>query len=74
MFARITKLLNKIFVDLQSTFIWIFAIGILISAIGVWAGGEENAPKFKKGLTLSIIGVIVFLLAKPMVDYVKANL
>lgn len=74
MFTRIGYLLNKIFTDLQSTFIWLFAIGILISAVGVWAGGEENAPKFKKGLTMSIAGVVIFLLAKPMIDYVKMNL
>lgn len=74
MFTRIGKLLNKIFTDLQTTFIWIFAIGILISAIGVWAGDEQNAPRFKKGLMLSIVGVVVFLLAKPIIDYVKTNL
>lgn len=74
MFTRIGSLLSRLFTDLQTTFIWIFAIGILICAIGVWAGDEQNAPRFKKGLMLSVIGLIVFLLARPIIDYVKMNL
>jgi stage V sporulation protein AE len=74
MFTKLNAFFLKLFTDFQTTFIWVFIIGVLISAIGVWAGDEQNAPRFKKGLVMSIVGTIVFLLAKPIIDYVKANL
>lgn len=74
MFATIKSFLLKLFTDFQTTFIWLFAIGILVSALLVFTGGEENAPKFKKGLIVCIVGMMVFLLAKPLVSYMDANL
>lgn len=59
---------------MQSTFITIFMIGLLICAIGVWAGDEQSSPKFKNGLKLSVLGVVLFLLAKPVIDYIQVNL
>lgn len=49
-------------------------IGLLICAIGVWAGDEQSSPKFKNGLKLSVLGVVLFLLAKPVIDYIQVNL
>lgn len=74
MFTSIKSFLLKLFTDFQTTFIWLFAIGILITTLGVWMGGEDNAPKFKKGLVISIFGILIFLLAKPLVSYMDANL
>lgn len=74
MFGRIENLILRIFTDMQSTFIWIFAIGLLFCAIMIGFGGDENAPKFKKGLIFCIVGVVVFLLAKPAIEYIQNNL
>ena len=74
MFNRISGLLEALFTDMQTTFLTIFTIGILICAVGVFAGDEHSAPKFKKGIITCVIGVIVFLLADPIIDYVKVNL
>lgn len=74
MFDRIGGLLQALFNDLQSTFITIFAIGLLICAIGIWAGDEHATPKFKKGLIMCAAGVVVFLLAGPIVNYISNNL
>lgn len=74
MFERINGFLNTVFSDMQSTFITVFMIGLLICAIGVWAGDEQSSPKFKNGLKLSVLGLVVFILAKPIIDYVQMNL
>lgn len=74
LFERIGVFLNTLFSDVQSTFITIFSIGLLICAIGVWAGDEQSSPKFKNGLKLCVVGVVIFILAKPIIDYVQVNL
>jgi uncharacterized YccA/Bax inhibitor family protein len=74
MFSTIKSFLLRLFTDFQTTFIWLFAIGILVSALLVWTGGEENAPKFKKSLVVCIVGMMIFLLAKPLVQYMDAGL
>ncbi|UOR14085.1 hypothetical protein [Halobacillus amylolyticus] len=74
MFNRIGQFLDILFADLQTTFLTVFAIGLLICAIGVWAGDDHSGPKFKKGLVLCAFGVIVFLLAGPIVEYIDTNL
>lgn len=74
MFDRIQGLLTSLFTDMQTTFITIFAIGLLICAIGVWAGDEQSGPRFKKGLMFCSLGVVVFLLARPIVEYITNNL
>lgn len=74
MFDRINGLLNALFSDIQTTFITLFAIGILICAVGAWAGDEQTTPRFKKGLTLCVVGLVAFLLADPMVTYFQNRL
>ncbi|WP_017380621.1 hypothetical protein [Paenisporosarcina sp. TG-14] len=74
MFERIQGFLDTLFSDIQGTFIIVFAIGLLICAIGVWAGDEQNSRKFKNGIKLCVFGVVLFLLARPIIQYVQANL
>lgn len=74
MFIRLQGLLNSLFGDITSTFITLFAIGILVCGLLAAFGGEENQAKFKRGLFLCIIGLIVFLLARPIVEYFQRNL
>jgi len=74
MFDSINSLLNTLFSDIQSTFITIFAIGFLVCAFGTWAGDDQYGPRFKKGLMLCVGGIVVFLLADPIVTYFQNNL
>jgi len=74
MFDRISTFLNTLFTDMQGTFITIFMIGLLICAVAVLAGDEQSTPKFKNGIKVCLIGLVVFILAKPIVDYIKINL
>lgn len=74
MFERIDGFLDTVFSDMQSTFITVFMIGLLICAIGIWTGDEQSSPKFKRGLVLSVFGLAVFILAKPIIEYVQINL
>ncbi len=70
MFALIDKFLDGLFGDIQSTFTTLFSIAILITALGTFFGGEEAAPKFKKGLWFSVACLIIFLLAGLITTYV----
>ncbi|MEN0645521.1 hypothetical protein MKY91_20360 [Alkalicoccobacillus gibsonii] len=74
MFNRIRGLLTSIFTDFQTTFIWIFSIGFLICAIATANADENSAPRFKKGAIWCGVGVVVFLLARPIVQYIQSNL
>lgn len=74
MFRQLRGLLNSLFGDITSTFITLFAIGILVCGLLAAFGGEENQAKFKRGLLLCVGGLIVFLLAKPIVSYFQTHL
>lgn len=74
MFNSIQALLLSLFIDMQTTFITLFAIGFLFCAMMIWQGDEQNAPKFKKGLGFTGAAVVVFALAKPIVEYIQNGL
>lgn len=73
MFEAIKGLLNTLFGDITSSFVTLFAIGILICALGAAFGGDESQGKFKRGLITCIICLIVFLLADKVVEYFQTN-
>ena len=74
MFSQLQNLLDSIFSDISTTFITLFAIGVLVCGLMAAFGGEENQPKFKKGLVLCIFGVVAFTLAKPLITYLQTSL
>lgn len=74
MFESLQGLLNSLFGDITSTFITLFAIGILVCGLLAAFGGDENQAKFKRGHFLCVVGLIVFLLARPIVNYFQNNL
>ncbi|MEC0238225.1 hypothetical protein P4H71_28325 [Paenibacillus kribbensis] len=74
MFDKLNGLFEALFGDISKTFITLFAIGILVCGLLAAFGGEENQPKFKKGLFLCIIGLVAFLLAKSVVEYFQGKL
>ena len=74
MFERIQGFLDTLFSDMQGTFITIFAIGLLICAIGVWAGDEQSSPKFKNGIKLWAFFIIKRHQLQILIEYVQTNL
>lgn len=74
MFITLRNAILTLFGDMQSTFLWIFAIGLLICSLGAWAGDEQYSPRFKSGIKVCIIGLVVFLLARPIVQYIDSLL
>lgn len=74
MFTQIGKLLTGLRTDISNTFITLFIIGLLFCALMVWVGGDENAPKFKKSLLVCLAGLVIFIIAGPIVTYVKTKL
>ncbi len=73
MFEAIGGLLTTLFGDITSTFVTLFAIGILVCALGAAFGGDENQGKFKRGLITCIICLVAFLLAGKIVEYFQKN-
>lgn len=74
MFTKIQGLLNSLFNDIQTTFLTLFAITLMISAI-VWAFGDEHTSAgAKKWFVRILIALIVFLLAMSIVTYVRSKL
>lgn len=74
MFDQIGGLLDSLFSDIQSTFITLFVIGIMILGLLTAFGGQESQGKFKGGLIFCIGGLAVFILAPAIVDYFQNNL
>lgn len=74
MFESLQGLFNTLFGDITKTFITLFSIGILVCGLLAAFGGEENQPRFKKGLITCVTGLVAFLLAKQVVDYFQTNL
>jgi len=62
-----------VFNDLTSLAITVFGIGVVVCALGVWKGDEENVHKFKKGLTWTVIAFVIAVLAKGILAWVKAG-
>ncbi|WP_430510707.1 hypothetical protein [Gottfriedia solisilvae] len=73
MFTTLQNFFKALFGDIQKTFIWLFAIGALFTALMVWLGDEQSSPKFKKGLTVCLWGLVLFLIVKPMITYVAGK-
>ena len=74
MFATLKAFFSSLFNDMQGTFIWLFTIGMLICGLMAWLGDEANQSKFKKALVFCIWGLVIFLLAKPIITYVDSKL
>lgn len=74
MFDSLNNLLNTIFIEFRQILITLFAIGLLVTASLTAFGGEENKRKFQQGFVISLIGLIVFFLAKPIIEFVRSTL
>lgn len=72
-FTKINTFLGTIVTDVTGLAITIFTIGFIICAIGVARGSEENVPRFQKGLLWTGIGVVVVVLAKVIVTWIKTG-
>lgn len=74
MFDSLNNLLNTIFIEFRQLGMTIFAIGMLVMAVLTAMGGEENKRNFQKGFLISVIGLIVFFLVKPIIEFFRTNL
>lgn len=74
MFDSLNNLLNTIFIEFRQLGITIFAIGIIVMAMLTAFGGEENKRSFKAGFVICLVGMIVFFLARPIIDFIRTTL
>ncbi|MEH2980229.1 MULTISPECIES: hypothetical protein [Bacillus] len=72
-FAGIKHFLSGLFSDITSTSITVFALGFATCALVVWRGSEETVPRFQKGMFWTGAAVVVSVLAKVIVTYVKSG-
>ncbi|MDJ0333276.1 hypothetical protein [Planococcus sp. S3-L1] len=74
MFDSLNGLLNNIFIEFRQLGITIFAIGMLAMATLTAFGGEENKRKFQTGFVIALAGLVVFFLAKPIIEFIRTSL
>ena len=74
MFESINSLLDTIFNEFRSLGVTIFAIGIIVMALLTAFGGEENKRNFQRGFVVCVVGIVVFFLAKPLIQFIKTSL
>lgn len=60
--------------DIKDIAITLFTIGIMVTGSILFFGGEEKNPIFKKAFAWLLIGLIVMLLAGPIVTWVDTSL
>jgi hypothetical protein len=70
-FTGIKNFLGSLFSDVTSTSITVFALGFAFCALMVWRGSEEVVPRFQKGMFWTGCAVVVSVLSKIIVSYVK---
>lgn len=74
MFDSLNNLLDTIFSEFRSLGATVFAIGIIVMALLTAFGGEENKRNFQRGFVVCVAGMIVFFLAKPIIDFIRTTL
>jgi len=74
MFESLRGLLDTVFSEFRTLGITIFAIGLIVMALLTAFGGEENKRTFQKGFVICCAGMVVFFLAKPIVNFFQGNL
>lgn len=74
MFDSLNSLLNTLFIEFRQLGITVFAIGMLAMAVLTAFGGEENKRKFQTGFVIAVAGMIVFFLAKPIIEFIRTGL
>lgn len=74
MFETLKDLLDKIFTEMRGLGVTVFSLGLIIMALLTAFGGEENKRTFQRGFVVCIFGIIVFFLAKPIVNFFQGQL
>lgn len=72
-FTNINKFVVATTGSVTTLVISIFILAIIVTGAMVAWGSEENVPRFKKALIWSIVGLMVTVLAKTIVTWVRTG-
>lgn len=73
-FDIVDKFLQNMKGDIQDVAITLFTIGIMVTGSILFFGGEEKNPIFKKAFGWLIVGLIIMLLAGPIVTWIDTSI
>lgn len=72
-FSRINSFISAQYTEILNLFLTVSAIGVLVCAFMIWQGSEENVPRFKKGLFWTLVALVIAVMAKGIITWVKAG-
>jgi hypothetical protein len=70
-FTKINSFVQASTTSITTLVISIFILAIIVTGAMVAFGNEENVPRFKKALGWSIVGLMVVVLARVIVSWVR---
>lgn len=72
-FTNVKNFVDGLINDAGDLAISIFALGFIVAAFVAWRGSEESVPRAQKAMVAIIVCIIVVVLAKIIVGYVKSG-
>lgn len=72
-FTNLTRFFTSLTTDLTNTALVVAVIAFIFCGIMIFRGTEENVPRFQKATMWVGAGVIVIVLAKIIVGWLKAG-
>lgn len=72
-FTKINKFLGTVTSDLTNLGLTVAVIGFLFCALMIFRGSEENVPRFQKAAFWTGFGVVVIVLAKVVVAWIRTG-
>lgn len=72
-FTNIQRFIDALTSDVTNLFLSLAVLGFILCAVMIFRGSEENVPRFQKGAFWTAMSVVVIVLAKIIVGYIKAG-
>lgn len=72
-FTKITTFINAITTDATNLFLSVAVLGFIFCAFMIFRGSEENVPRFQKAAFWTGVAIVIVVLAKIIVTWIKAG-
>jgi len=73
-FKKVLNMVNGTKADILAIGYSILTIGLVICAIGIWNGSDENAPRFKKAAFFCCAGIALLAISPTLIAWIKTQL
>lgn len=72
-FTNVNRFFQGIITDASNLTLTIATLGFIFCALMVWRGAEESVPRFQKAMVWIGGGIVVVVLAKVLVAWIRAG-